>query len=87
VLEAVRDADVPARVAPDTIVVLLAGATDGSESIVLSRLVESMAVHDASRPDPRSLALSVGTARYEPGSTGGLGDILSSAFRGLAARG
>jgi len=87
VLEAVRDADVPARVAPDTIVVLLAGATDGSESLVLSRLVEAMAVHDAARPDPRSLTLSVGTARYEPGSSGGLGDILSSAFRGLAARG
>ena len=87
VLEAVRDADVPARVAPDTIVVLLAGATDGSESIVLSRLVEAMAVHDAARSAPRSLTLSVGTARYEPGSSGGLGDILSSAFRGLAARG
>jgi diguanylate cyclase (GGDEF)-like protein len=87
VLEAVRDADVPARIAPDTIVVLLAGAVDGSESIVLSRLVEAMAVHDAARPEPRSLALSVGTARYEPGSAGGLGDILSSAFRGLASRG
>jgi GGDEF domain-containing protein len=87
VLEAVRDADVPARIAPDTIVVLLAGATDGSESVVLSRLVESMAVHDAARPTSRSLALSVGTARYDPGSTGGLGEILSSAFRGLASRG
>lgn len=87
VLEAVRDADVPARIAPDTIVVLLSGAVDGSESIVLSRLVEAMAVHDAARTQPRSLALSVGTARYEPGSAGGLGDILSSAFRGLASKG
>jgi diguanylate cyclase (GGDEF)-like protein len=87
VLDAVRDADVPARIAPDTMVVLLAGAADGSESIVLSRLVEAMAVHDAARPEPRSLALSVGTARYEPGSGGGLGEILSSAMRGLASRG
>jgi diguanylate cyclase (GGDEF)-like protein len=87
VLEAVRDADVPARVAPDTIVVLLAGAADGTESIVLSRLVEAMAVHDAARGSSRSLSLSVGTARYEPGSAGGLSDILSSAFRGLASRG
>jgi len=87
VLEAVRDADVPARIAPDTIVVLLAGATEGSESVVLSRLVESMAVHDAARTSPRSLAMSVGTARYEPGSPGGLADILSSPFRGLSSGG
>src|SRR6266550_4298379 len=44
-LDAVRDADVPARIAPDTICVLLTGDAEGAESLVLSRLVEAMAVH------------------------------------------
>lgn len=86
VLEAVRDSDVPGRIAPDTIVVLLTGEADGAETIVLSRLVEAMAVHDTARSEPRTLALSVGTARYEPGSGAGLAEVLSSAMRGLAAR-
>ncbi|HEX6844014.1 MAG TPA: GGDEF domain-containing protein [Actinomycetota bacterium] len=86
VLEAVRDADVPARIASDTFAVLLTGDATGAESLVLSRLVEAIAVHDAARETPRSLALSVGTARYEPGSGLGLAEILESATRGLAAR-
>ena len=36
--------------------------------LVLSRLVEAIAVHDARRDRPPRLSLSVGTARYEPGS-------------------
>ncbi|MGE5225632.1 MAG: GGDEF domain-containing protein [Planctomycetaceae bacterium] len=86
VLEAVRDADVPARIAPDTIAVLLTGDAEGAETTVLSRLVEAMAVHDAARERPRALALSVGTARYEPGSGADLGSILAGAARGLARR-
>lgn len=85
-LEAVRDADVPARIAPDTLAVLLTGDAAGAESVVLSRLVEAMAVHDAAREAPRALSLSVGTARYEPKSGGGLAEILESATRGLATR-
>ena len=85
-LEAIRDADVPARIAPDTICVLLTGDAEGAESLVLSRLVEAMAVHDTGRERPRSLSLSVGTARYEPGSGVRLADVLQSAVRGLAAR-
>jgi diguanylate cyclase (GGDEF)-like protein len=84
VLDAVRDADLPARVAPDTLCVLLTGDASGAETLVLSRLVEAIAVHDAARELPRSLALSVGTARYEPGSRTGLADILEDAARGLA---
>jgi diguanylate cyclase (GGDEF)-like protein len=87
VLEAVRDADVPARIAPDTIAVLLTGEAAGAETVVLSRLVEAIALQDARRADPRALALSVGTARYEPKSGAGLAEILSSAMRGLAGRG
>lgn len=85
-LEAVRDSDAPARVADDTLCVLLTGEAEGAETLVLSRLVEAMATHDASRERPRSLSLSVGTARYEPGSGAGLAPILESAVRGLAAR-
>jgi diguanylate cyclase (GGDEF)-like protein len=86
VLEAVRDADVPARIAPDTVAVLLTGDAEGAETTVLSRLVEAIAVRDAARDRPRSLSLSVGTARYEPGSGTDLGSILAGAARGLARR-
>lgn len=81
VLDAVRDADVPARIAPDTFCVLLTGEAEGAETAVLSRLVESIAVHDARRDRPRSLALSVGTARYEPGTGTPLSHILEAAER------
>jgi two-component system, cell cycle response regulator len=86
VLDAVRDSDVPARIAPDTLCVLLSGDAEGAESLVLSRLVEAMAVHDARRDTPRSLSLSVGTTRYEPGSGAGLAHILEDAVRGLSTR-
>ena len=85
ILEAVRDSDLPARIAPDTICVLLTGAAGGAESLVLSRLVEAIATHDARSDEPRALALGVGTARYEPGSGATLADILSGAVRGLTS--
>ena len=84
ILEAVRDSDLPARIAPDTICVLLTGSADGAESLVLSRLVEAIAMHDARRQQPRALSLGVGTARYEPGSGTTLAEILESAVRGLS---
>ena len=86
VLDAVRASDVPARISDDTFCVLLAGSSDGAESVVLSRLVEAIAVHDARRDRPRSLSLSVGTARYEPGSGTPLSHIIEAAERHLAAR-
>jgi diguanylate cyclase (GGDEF)-like protein len=86
VLEAVRASDVPARISSDTFCVLLAGASDGGESIVLSRLVEGIAVHDARRDRPRALSLSVGTARYEPGSGTPLSHIVEAAERVMARR-
>jgi diguanylate cyclase (GGDEF)-like protein len=85
ILEAVRDSDLPARIAPDTICVLLTGSSDGAEGLVLSRLVEAIATHDARRDAPRALSLGVGTARYEPGSGTTLADILSGAVRGLTS--
>ena len=49
-LSAIRDADLPARIADDTFCVLLSGDARGSEVAVLSRLVEAIAVHDATSP-------------------------------------
>lgn len=88
VLEAVRGSDVPARVAPDTFCILLTGDAVGAETLVLSRLVEAIAVHNARRDRPRPLDLSVGSALYEPGSAEGpssLAQILEQADRRLQA--
>jgi diguanylate cyclase (GGDEF)-like protein len=85
-LEAVRDSDVPARIAIDTFCVLLTGEARGAEALVLSRLVEAIAVHDARLDHPRSLSLSVGSALYDPDHPGTLEQILSTADRRLAAQ-
>jgi diguanylate cyclase (GGDEF)-like protein len=86
ILEAVRRSDVPARISAETFVVLLTGDAAGAEPIVLSRLVEAMAMHDARVDRPHQLGLSVGSARYEPGSGTDLAEILGSAARGLSPR-
>jgi diguanylate cyclase (GGDEF)-like protein len=83
-LEAVRDSDLPARIAPDTFCVLLTGDAAGAETIVLSRLVEAIALHDARRDHPRELSLAVGSALYDPENPVSLEDILNTAGRGLA---
>jgi GGDEF domain-containing protein len=86
VLEAVRGSDVPARIAADTFCILLTGDAVGAETLVLSRLVEAIAVHNARRDRPRPLELSVGSALYEPGSADGpstLAQILEHAHRRL----
>ncbi len=85
-LEAVRDADVPARITPGTFCVLLTGEARGAEATVLSRLVEAIAVHDARSDHPRSLSLSVGSALYDPEHPSDLEQILSTADRRLAAQ-
>jgi diguanylate cyclase (GGDEF)-like protein len=86
ILQAVRDSDVPARIAPDTFCVLLTGDAEGAESLVLSRLVEAIATQDTRRPEPRPVSLGVGTARYQPGSGAQLGEILADAVQGLSPR-
>ena len=82
-LEAVRDSDVPARIAADTFCVLLTGSATGSETLVLSRLVEAIAVHDARSDQPRSLSLSLGSALYDPERPSTLQQILETADRRL----
>jgi diguanylate cyclase (GGDEF)-like protein len=86
VLEAVRDSDVPARIGADTFCVLLTGEAKGAEALVLSRLVEAIAVHDARMDRPRPLSLSVGSALYDPDHPGTLEQILSNADRRLASQ-
>jgi diguanylate cyclase (GGDEF)-like protein len=83
-MQAVRDSDVPARVAPDTFCVLLTGDAIGAETLVLSRLVEAIAVHNARSGQPRPLSLSVGSSLYDPEHPATLEQILESAGRHLA---
>ena len=86
VLEAIRDSDVPARIAPDTFCVLLTGEARGAETLVLSRLVEAIAVNDARMDLPRALSLSVGSALYDPELPSTLEQILSAADRHMAGQ-
>lgn len=86
-MQAVRDSDVPARVAPDTFCVLLTGEATGAETLVLSRLVEAIALHNARSERPRSLSLSVGSSLYDPEHPASLEQILESAGRHLARQG
>ncbi len=83
-MEAVRDSDVPARLGPDTFCVLLTGEAGGAETLVLSRLVEAIAVRNARSDQPRSLSLSVGSSLYDPEHPASLEQILESAGRHLA---
>ena len=62
---AVRESDVPARIGSDAFCVLLTGNAVGAETLVLSRLVEAVATHNARSGRP-NLALSVGSATYDP---------------------
>lgn len=82
-LDAVRDADLPARITDDTFTVLLTGDAAGAESLVLSRLVEAIAVHNSKQDPPRPLSLSVGSALYEPEAPSTLSQILETAGRRL----
>jgi diguanylate cyclase (GGDEF)-like protein len=81
---AVRDADVPARVAEDTFCVLLTGSARGAEAAVLSRLVEAIAVANA-RPDRQTpLALDVGSSLYDPEHPLPLEEMLMEASRRMS---
>jgi diguanylate cyclase (GGDEF)-like protein len=82
-ISAIRDADLPARIADDTFCVLLSGDAKGSEVAVLSRLVEAIALHEASSAEPQPLAMSVGSAIYDPAAPVGLQDLLAAAEAGL----
>ena len=72
--------------AADTFCVLLTGDAAGAETIVLSRLVEAVALHDARRDRPREMSISVGTALYDPAAPTTLEQILENAERRLIAQ-
>jgi len=86
IMEGVRDADYPGRVATDTFCVLLSGHADGTEAIVLSRLVEAIAVRDARNDRPRQLSLSIGTAVYDPDHPATIEEIVETARRRMRER-
>jgi two-component system, cell cycle response regulator len=84
--QAVRDADVPARVEHDTFCVLLTGAAQGAEATVLSRLIEAIAVTNARPGREIPLSLEVGTSLYDPEHPVTLDEMLDEASRLMSER-
>ena len=82
---AVRGSDVLARIGEDAFCVLLTGNATGAEALVLSRLVEAVAAHNARAEHPHPLSLSVGTAAYDPTEPVSLDDLMIEADRRLRA--
>jgi diguanylate cyclase (GGDEF)-like protein len=78
--DAVRESDVLARVGTDVFAVLLTGDAKGAEALVLSRLVEALAVHE-SRGDRAPLSVSVGAAAYDPEHPSSLEELVAEADR------
>ena len=84
--QAVRDADVPARVAEDTFCVLLTGNAQGAEATVLSRLIEAIAVANARPERGTPLSLDVGSSLYDPQQPVTLEEMLAEASRRMSER-
>ena len=84
ILDGVRDADYPARVTDDTFCILLTGEGGGAEAVVLSRLVESIAVRGARGDRLRPLSLSIGSALYHPEHPASIEGIIETARRRMA---
>ncbi len=78
---AVRDCDVLARRDGGAFCVLLTGDAVGAEALVLSRLVNALAVSNARAGRTGNLSLSVGAATYDPSNPQTLGDLLAAADR------
>jgi len=78
---AVRASDVAARVGSDAFCVLLAGATSGTESIVLERIVEAVAERNARTGLDAGPPVSLGSATYDPERPVSLHDLIAEADR------
>jgi diguanylate cyclase (GGDEF)-like protein len=78
---AVRVSDVVARMGTDEFCVLLAGAVPGSEPIVLERIVEAVAAHNANAGRETGPSLSVGATSYDPEHPVALGELIAEAER------
>ena len=81
VSSAVRVSDVVARVGSDSLCVLLAGAAAGTEPIVLGRIVEAVASHNATADRETGPSLSVGAATYDPEHPVALKQLIAEAGR------
>lgn len=78
---AVRVTDVVARVGSDAFRVLLAGASTGTEPIVLERIVEAVAAHNAKAGRDTGPSISVGAASYDPEHPIALESLIAEADR------
>jgi diguanylate cyclase (GGDEF)-like protein len=78
---AVRVSDVVARMGTDEFCVLLAGAVPGSEPIVLERIVEAVAAHNANAGRETGPSLSVGATSYDPEHPVALRELIAEAER------
>jgi diguanylate cyclase (GGDEF)-like protein len=78
---AVRVTDVVARVGPDAFRVLLAGASSGTEPIILERIVEAVAAHNAKAGRDAGPSVSVGAASYDPEHPSPLESLIAEADR------
>jgi diguanylate cyclase (GGDEF)-like protein len=78
---AVRVSDVVARVGSDAFCELLAGAASGTEPIVLERIVESVAAHNAEAGRDTGPSVSVGAVSYDPEHPIALESLIAEADR------
>jgi diguanylate cyclase (GGDEF)-like protein len=76
---AVRDCDVLARTGSTSFRALLTGDAVGAESLVLSRMVDAIAIRNARSGHRRALALSIGAARYDPDRPVSLEELIAEA--------
>jgi diguanylate cyclase (GGDEF)-like protein len=81
VSSAVRVSDVVARVDSGAFCVLLPGAEPGSEPIVLERIIEAVASHNADTGHETGPSLSVGAASYDPEHPVPLEGLIAAADR------
>jgi diguanylate cyclase (GGDEF)-like protein len=78
---AVRVSDVVARVGSGAFCVLLADAVAGSEPIVLERIIEAVATHNASTGHEAGPSVWIGAASYDPEHPVPLGELIDEADR------
>ena len=78
---AVRVSDVVARVDSGAFCVLLPGAEPGSEPIVLERIIEAVASHNAGTGHETGPSLSVGAVSYDPEHPVPLEELIAAADR------
>ena len=78
---AVRVSDVVARVDSGAFCVLLPGAEPGSEPVVLERIIEAVASHNADTGHETGPSLSVGAVSYDPEHPVPLEELIAAAER------